>query len=134
MPYTRKAGPFQAAVANAPVPVRIHYITLVGAVGSVAVDYALSSPGMTAVRTNVGRYTISFPPGGGPPSPALGWTECGLLNPTVQGALLQVWAAPPQDFVNGQVGIRFLSAAGGGVDLVGRATVSVYCLCDHSNN
>ncbi len=102
--------------------------------GAIAVDYALSSPNVSAVRTNVGRYTISFPAGGGPPSPALGWTECGLLNPTVQGQLLWMWSANPQDFEGGHVGIRFLNAAGSGADLVGRATVNVFCLCDHTNN
>ncbi len=134
MPYTKKTGPFQVAAAHGPVPVRVHYITLVGTPGAIAVDYALSSPNVSAVRTNVGRYTISFPAGGGPPSPALGWTECGLLNPTVQGQLLWMWSANPQDFEGGHVGIRFLNAAGSGADLVGRATVNVFCLCDHTNN
>lgn len=134
MPYTRRSGPFQTAVAHSPNPVRLHYITLTGSAGAVATDYGLSSPGMSVVRTAVGRYTITFPGGGGPPSPARGWLTCSLLNPTVQGTLLTCYAAGVQDFQNGIAQIRLLNAAGGGVDLVGTATVLVYCLCDHPNN
>jgi hypothetical protein len=73
--------PFQASLGRGSVPVLVHFITLVGAPGVVSVLQEQSSPGMSAVRTGPGRYTISFPRGSTMPSPAMGWLSCSLLNP-----------------------------------------------------